>query len=77
MLQYQGLPYVPEIIYSEVMNRHHNDLFAGHFGIDKIRELVDRKYCWLSLRKDVENYFRGYDVYLTLKTVRHKLYGDL
>ena len=77
VLQYQGLPYVPEIIRSEVISRHHDDPLVGHFGIDKTRELVGRKYYWPSLRKDVENYVRGCDVCLALKAVRHKPYGDL
>ena len=77
VLQYQGLPYVPEIIRSEVISCHHNDLLVGHFGIDKTRELVSRKYYWPSLRGDVESYVRECDVCLTSKAVRHKLYGDL
>ena len=44
VLQFQGLPYVPEIICSKVINCHHDDLLAGHFGIDKTRELVGQKY---------------------------------
>ena len=77
VLHHQGLPYVPEIIRSEVISRHHDDPLAGHFGIDKTRELVGRKYYWPSLRRDVESYVRGYDVCLALKAVRHKPYGDL
>ena len=77
VLQYQGLPYVPEIIRSEVISGHHNDPLAGHFGIDKTRKLIGRKYYWPSLRRDVENYVRGCDVCLASKTVRHKPYGDL
>ena len=77
VLQYQGLPYVPEIIRSEVISRHHDDPLAGHFGIDKTRELVGRKYYWPSLRKDVEDYVRGCDVCLASKAIRHKPYGDL
>ena len=77
VLQYQGLPYVPEIICSEVISCHHNDPLAGHFGIDKTRELVGRKYSWPSLKKDIENYVRRCDACLTSKAVRHKLYGDL
>ena len=77
VLQYQGLPYVPEIIRSEIISRHHNDPLAEHFGIDKIRELVGRKYYWPSLRRDVESYVRGCDVCLASKTVRHKPYGGL
>ena len=77
VLQYRGLPYVPEIICSKVISCHHNDLLAGHFGIDKTRELVGRKYYWPSLRKDVKNYVRGYDVCLASKAICHKPYGDL
>ena len=77
MFQYQGLPYIPEIIRSEVISRHHDDLLAGHFGIDKTRELIGRKYYWPSLRRDVISYVRGCDVCLTSKVVRHKPYGDL
>ena len=77
VLQYQGLPYVLEIIRSKVISRHYNDLLAEHFGIDKTRELIGRKYYWPSLRKDIENYVQGCDICLTLKAVRHKPYDDL
>ena len=77
MLQYRKLLYVPKIIRSKVIYRHHNNSLVGHFGIDKTRELVGRKYYWLSLRKDVENYVRGCNVCLASKAVRHKPYGDL
>ena len=77
VLQYQKLPYVSEIIRSEMISCHHDDPLIGHFGIDKTRELVGRKYYWPGLRKDVESYVRGCDVCLSLKTVRHKPYGDL
>ena len=60
-----------------MISHHYNDLLARHFGIDKTRELVDRKYYWPSLKRDVENYVRRCDVCLTSKTVRHKPYGDL
>ena len=77
VLHHQGLPFVPEIIRTELISRHHDDPLAGHFGIDKTRELIGRKYYWPSLRKDVEVYVRGCDVCLASKTVRHKPYGDL
>ena len=77
MFQFQGLPYVPEIIRSKVISCHHDDPLPGHFGIDKTRELVGQKYYWPSLRRDVKNYVRGCDVCLVSKTVHHKPYGDL
>ena len=60
-----------------MISRHYNNLLAKHFGIDKIKKLVGRKYYWPSLRKDVKNYDRGCDVCLTSKTIYYKLYGDL
>ena len=55
VLQHQGLLYIPEIIRSKVISRHHDDPLARHFGIDKTRELVGQKYYWPSLRNDVKN----------------------
>ena len=77
MLHYQGLPYLPEIIRTEIISRHHDDPLAGHFGIEKTRELVARKYYWPTLRADIDAYVKGCDVCLASKAVRHKPYGDL
>ncbi len=54
VLHYQGLPYVPKVIRSELISRHHDDPLAGHFGIEKTRKLIARKYYWPTLRRDVE-----------------------
>ena len=40
VLHYQDLFYVPEIIQTELISKHYNDLLAGHFGIKKTRELI-------------------------------------
>ena len=77
MLQFQELPYVPEIIRSKQINCHHNDSLTRHFDIDKREELVGRKYYWLSLKKDVEAHVWRCDVCLSSKVVKHKPYGDL
>ncbi len=77
VLHYQGLPYVPKIICSELINRHYDDTLAGHFGIEKTRELIARKYYWPTLRRDVEAYVKGCDICLASKAVRHKPYRDL
>ncbi len=50
MLLYQGLPYVPKVTRSELISNHHNDLLAGHLGIEKTRKLIARKYYWPTLR---------------------------
>lgn len=74
---YQSLPYILKIICSELRSRHHDDFLVSHFGIEKTWELIVRKYYWLMLQRDVEVYIKGYNVYLALKAVCHKFYGDL
>ena len=77
VLHHQRLPFIPEAIRTELISQHHNDPLVGHFGIDKTRELVARKYYWPSLRKNVKSYVRGCDVCPALKAVRYKPYSDL
>ena len=43
VLHHQGLPFIPEIIRTELISRHHDDPLSGHFGSDKTRELIGRK----------------------------------
>ena len=77
VLHHQSLPYVSEIIRTALISRHHNDSLAGHFGIEKIQELLSRKYYWPTLRRDIKDYVRGCDICLASKAVRHKPYDDL
>ena len=56
---------------------YHNDQLAEHFKIDKIQELISRKYYWPSLKKDIETYIWECNVCLASKAARHKLYVDL
>ena len=69
VLHHQGLPYVPEIIRTELISSHHNDPLADHFGIEKTRKLVAQKYYWPTLRHDVDNYVKRCDICLASKTV--------
>ena len=66
-----------KIVCFELISKHHDDLLAGHFRIDKMRDLIGRKYYWPSYKRDVEAYVRGCVVCLVSKAVRDKLYGDL
>ena len=77
VLHHQELLFVPEAIQIELISRHHNDLLAGHFSINKTKELIGQNYSWPSLKKDVEVYVKGCNICLGLKIVRHKSYADL
>lgn len=76
MLYYQGLLYVLKVIGLELIIRHCNNLLAGHYGIEKTRELIARMFYWPMLKKEVEAHIKGYNVCLALKTLEHKPYGD-
>ena len=76
-MHHWGLPYVLEIIWTELISRHHDNLLASHFEIKKIEELNTRKYYWPLFRHDIKDYVKGCDIFLTLKAVRHKPYDDL
>ena len=40
VLCHKGLPYVPEIVRTELISRHYNDPLTDYFGIEKTQELV-------------------------------------
>ena len=77
ILYHKDLPYVPKIIRTKLISRYHNDPLAGHFGIEKTRELVARKYYWKTLCHDVEIYIRGCNICLSFKAIKHKSYKNL
>ncbi len=69
--------YVPEIVRTKLISRHHDDSLANHFGINKTREVITQKYYWPTLHYNVETYVIGCNVCLASKSVSHKPYGDL
>lgn len=58
------------------ISQHHDNPLAGHFGIEKTRELIARKCDWETIRHDVKDYMKGCNICLALKAVRHKPYND-
>ncbi len=49
VLHCQDLLYVPKVIRSKLITRHHDDPLVGHFSIEKTHELIARKYYWPTL----------------------------
>ena len=77
VLHREGFLYLPEIIKTEMISRHHDDPLVGHFRVEKTRKLDTQKYYWPTLQADIEVYLKGCDVCITSEAVRHKPYGDL
>ncbi|SJL19064.1 uncharacterized protein ARMOST_22671 [Armillaria ostoyae] len=61
ILYYDNRVYVPRhtSLRGEIISQSHDHITAGHPGIAKTRELVQREYWWPKIQKDVEAYVKG------------------
>ncbi|SJL18527.1 uncharacterized protein ARMOST_22120 [Armillaria ostoyae] len=61
ILYYDNRIYVPRhsSLRGEIIAQSHDHITAGHPGIAKTRELVQREYWWPKIQKDVEAYIKG------------------
>ena len=71
--------YLPDINDShlKILVARHASPLAGHPGVSKTRELVERDYIWTGLRQHAEEFVNGCSVCQTAKPVHHKPYGLL
>lgn len=62
-LRFNNRLYVPakEAMRAEIIQRHHDNALAGHFGPQKTTELVSRKFYWDCLTHDVKEYVNSCD----------------
>ena len=79
LLLFKSSIYVPEdvALRKELLSKHHDDPFAGHFGVEKTLELIKRHYSWPGLAKEVAEYVKTCDICQRVKVHRHKPYGML
>ncbi len=79
MIEYNELLYVSEdfSVREELLKRHHNDSLARHFDADKINELLDCKYYWKSMIKNVKEYINTCDICQRVKIKCHLSYDEL
>lgn len=70
ILQQEGLLHMLKVIKTKLISRHYYDFLIRHFGINKTKELVNRKYYSPIIWSNVENYGKKYDVCLTLMIVK-------
>ncbi|SJL10435.1 uncharacterized protein ARMOST_13821 [Armillaria ostoyae] len=61
ILYYDNRTYVPRhsALRGEIIAQSHDHITAGHPGIAKTRELVQREYWWPKIQKDIEAYVKG------------------
>ena len=61
----------------ELLYLYHDDQLAGHWGIDKTKELIERKFYWPTLATDVREYVLTCNTCQNIAIPRHKPYGKL
>ena len=79
LFKYKNLLYIPEkaSFREKLFKRYHNEIFAGHFGIEKITELINRKYYWENMPKNVKFYMDSYNICQRVKMKRYTFYDEL
>jgi hypothetical protein len=79
LLLHEERVYIPseKAIHYELIQLHHDDPLAGHFGITRTIELLERKFYWKDLRKDVREYINACAICLESKAKHHRPYGEL
>ena len=76
-LLFKGLICVPSSLRKEILSIHHDYPPAGHLGIEKTAELINRNFYWIGWMKDVEHYIKSCKVCMSMKSSRHKTYGEM
>jgi hypothetical protein len=76
---YGGKCYVPEgdQLGLRLNQENHNTALAGHPGRDKMFDLLDRRYYWKDMLKQVDQCERNCHSCQQSKTARHAMFGVL
>ena len=59
---------------TKMLRLHHDDSLTKHFEIKKTRSLLQRKFYWFKMLKDIKEYIQNCDVCQRVKALRHHLY---
>ncbi len=79
MIKYNESLYVSEdfSVREKLLKHHHDDLLAKHFDANKISKLLNCKYYWKSMIKNVKEYINTCDIYQRVKMKHHLSYDEL
>jgi len=76
-LLFNNLIYVPLNLRTRILESHHDSITAGHFGVRKTLDLINRNFWWPNLRNDVKKFIKSCETCCKAKVPRHKPYGLL
>ncbi len=79
MIKYNKLLYVSEnlSVREELLKHHHDNFLTKHFDVNKISELLNCKYYWKSMIKNVKEYINTCDICQRVKMKHHLSYNKL
>ena len=78
-LYQQGRLHIPQSdeLCLRLIQDHHDNLAAGHLGVAKTMQLLNRQYTWPEQSTEIERYMRNCHTYQRSKPTRHAPYGTL
>ena len=62
---------------TKLLRLHHDDLLANHFKIKKTRVLMQKKFYWFKMTRNIKKYVKNCDMCQRIKTSRHCFYDEL
>ena len=79
LLYYFHIIYVSDetIMKAKILRLHHDDFLTKHFEIKKTHSLLQKKFYWLRMLKDIKKYIQNCDVCQRVKTFRHYFYDEM
>ena len=79
MIKYNKSLYVSEnlSVREKLLKRHYNNSLVKHFDADKISELLNYKYYWKSIIKDIKEYVDTCNIYQIMKMKHYLSYDEL
>ena len=64
------------IIKTKMLCLHHDDFLIKHFEIKKTCSLLQRKFYWLRMLKNIKKYIQNCNVCQRMKAFRHRSYDE-
>ena len=64
------------IMKTKMLRLHHDDSLTKHFEIKKTCSLLQKKFYWLKMLKDIKEYIQSCDVCQRVKASRHRFYDE-
>ena len=62
---------------TKLLRLYHDDFLANHFEIKKTRVLMQKKFYWFKMTKNIKEYVKNCDMCQRIKTSQHCFYNEI